>query len=220
MRVVIAGGHGKVALHLERLLTSRGDSITALVRNPDHFDDVRKAGADPVLCDLEAADVTVVADHLANADAAVFAAGAGAEPGINFIRTETVDRRGAVLFAQAAEEAGVRRFLELSSMLVDLADDPLREPAFAAYLRAKKAAEDDLRKRNLDWTILRPGSLTDDPPSGLVSLAESLPYGPVSRPDVAAVVVALLDEPRSARRTLELTNGDTPIEEAVAEALV
>jgi uncharacterized protein YbjT (DUF2867 family) len=213
MRVVIAGGHGKIALHLERLLAARGDSVTALVRNPDHFADVQKAGAVPVHCDLEFALPEEIAEYLTGADAAVFAAGAG--PGSGAARKDTVDRAAAELFAQAAQDAGVRRFLQISSVGVEHADDPDVEEVFAAYLRAKRAAEEDLRRRDLDWTILRPGPLTDDPPTGRVSLAESLPRESIPRADVAAVLVALLDEPRTARRTLEVTSGDTPIADAV-----
>jgi uncharacterized protein YbjT (DUF2867 family) len=209
MRVVIAGGHGKIALELERLLAAKGDSATALVRNPDHFADVRAAGAEPVLCDLEAADVAAVAEHLNGADAAVFAAGAG--PGSGPARKETVDKGAAVLFAEAAQAAGVRRFIQISSMGIDKADDPSVSPEFAVYLRAKGAAEEDLRARDLDWTILRPGSLTNDPGTGKVLLGESVPPGSIPRADVAAVIAVLLPKQDSVRRTLEVISGDTPI---------
>jgi uncharacterized protein YbjT (DUF2867 family) len=209
MRVVIAGGHGKIALELERLLAASGDSATALVRNPDHFADVRAAGAEPVLCDLEAADVAAVAEHLNGADAAVFAAGAG--PGSGPARKETVDKGAAALFAEAAQTAGVRRFIQISSMGIDKADDPSVSPEFAVYLRAKGAAEDDLRARDLDWTILRPGSLTNDPGTGKVTLGESVPPGSIPRADVAAVIAVLLRKQDSIRRTLEVISGDTPI---------
>src|SRR4051794_27096659 len=193
MRVVIAGGHGKIALELERLIAARGDSATALVRNPDHFTDVWAAGAVPVHCDLEAAEVAAVAEYLTGADAAVFAAGAG--PGSGPERKDTVDRAAAALFAAAAEQAGVRRFVQISSMGVDKADDPSVSPEFAVYLKAKAAAEEDLRARDLDWTILRPGALTDDPATGRVELAEAVGRGSIPRKDVAAVVLALLDQP-------------------------
>lgn len=209
MRVVIAGGHGKIALHVERLLAARGDTATALVRNPDHFDDVRAAGGAPVHCDLEAADVRSVAEHLAGADAALFAAGAGAGSGLT--RKDTVDRAAAQLFAEAAQEAGVRRFVQISSAGIGRTTG---DEVFDAYLRAKGAAEEDLRGRDLDWTILRPGRLTDDEPTGLVELSESELRGSVPRADVAAVVVALLDRPGTVRRTYSLISGDTPVERA------
>jgi uncharacterized protein YbjT (DUF2867 family) len=214
MRVVIAGGHGKIALKLERLLAARGDSATALVRNPDHFADVTATGAVPVHCDLETADAASVAEHLRGADAAVFAAGAG--PGSGPARKDSVDKAAAELFAQAAQDAGVRRFVQISTKGIERSDDPSMDPEFAVYLRAKGAAEEDLRARDLEWTILRPGSLTDDQATGLVTMAEPvLSHGSVPREDVAAVIVALLDAPHTTGRTLELTSGETPIAEAV-----
>ncbi|KAA2263724.1 NAD(P)H-binding protein [Solihabitans fulvus] len=214
MRVVIAGGHGKIALLLEGLLAERGDSATALVRNPDHFIDVRNVGAVPVHCDLESADVASVAEYLTGAEAAVFAAGAG--PGSGTERKDTVDRGAAALFAEAAELAGVRRHVQIGSMGADRADQA-GDDVFGVYLRAKAAAERDLRERDLDWTILRPGSLTDGLPTGRVHLAEHVARGAVSRADVAAVLVALLDTPATVGRTLELVEGGTPIADAVAQ---
>lgn len=215
MRVVIAGGHGKIALLLTARLAARGDSVVGVVRNPDHVDDVRAAGGDAVVLDLESAAVDEVASALAGADAAVFAAGAG--PGSGVARKDTVDRGAAVLFADAAEAAGVRRFLQVSSIGLERADDPGTDEVFAAYLRAKAAAEQDLIGRSLDWTILRPGRLTDDPAGGRVSLGARVARGAVSRDDVAAVLVALLDAPATVGRVLELVGGDTPVERALAE---
>jgi uncharacterized protein YbjT (DUF2867 family) len=209
MRVVIAGGHGKIALRVERLLAARGDSATALVRNPDHHADVLDAGGVPVHCDLEATDVASVAELMTGAGAALFAAGAG--PGSGKARKDTVDRAAAVLFAEAAQQAGVRRFIQISGSGLDRATG---DEVFDAYLAAKAAAEEDLRERDLDWTILRPGRLTDDEPTGLVELSEEPLRGSVPRGDVAAVVVALLDRPGTVRRTYELISGQTPVEDA------
>ncbi|MEU4740293.1 NAD(P)-binding oxidoreductase [Actinosynnema sp. NPDC023658] len=209
MRVVIAGGHGKIALRVERLLAARGDSATALVRNPDHHADVLEVGGVPVHCDLEATDVASVAELLNGADAALFAAGAG--PGSGVGRKDTVDRAASALLAEAAQRAGVRRFIQISTTGIGRTTG---DEVFDAYLAAKGAAEDDLRDRDLDWTILRPGRLTDDEPTGLVELAETPLRGSVPRADVAAVVVALLDRPGTVRRTYELISGDTPIDDA------
>lgn len=218
MRTVIAGGHGKIALRLERLLAHRGDDVTGLIRNPEQAADLRTAGAEPAVCDLESAAPKEVAALLAGADAAVFAAGAG--PGSGTARKETVDRDAAVLFADAAERAGVRRFLVVSSMGADAEPPAGTDAVFAAYLRAKGAADAAVRARTaLDWTILRPGRLTDAPGTGHVRLAEHTGRGDVTRDDVAAVLLALLDEPRTAGRTLELVGGDTAVAEAVAEAV-
>jgi uncharacterized protein YbjT (DUF2867 family) len=203
MRVVIAGGHGQIAMRLERLLAERGDSPVALVRNADHFDDVRAAGAEPVLRDLEEASAAEVAEVVAGADAVVFAAGAG--PGSGATRKDTMDRSGAALLADAAQQVGVRRYVLVSSMGVDRADLPDTDPVFAAYLRAKAASEEDLRRRDLDWTILRPGRLTDEPGTGRPHLAPpGVAAGAVSRDDVAAVLLTLLDRPDTHGRTLEL----------------
>ncbi|WP_087927544.1 NAD(P)H-binding protein [Streptomyces albireticuli] len=214
MRIVIAGGHGRIALRLERLLAGRGDEVAGVVRRPAHAGDLLAAGAEPVVCDLESATVGDLVRHLESADAAVFAAGAGPDSGIG--RKDTVDRGAAALFADAAEAAGVRRFVVVSSMGADREPPEGTDPVFAAYLRAKGAADADVRSRaGLDWTILRPGRLTDDPGTGLVRLAESTGRGEVTRDDVAAVLAALLTEPGTAGRTLELVGGDTPVAEAV-----
>lgn len=214
MRVVIAGGHGKIALALERLLAGRGDQAVGLIRNPAQVSDVRQAGAEAVACDLEAASAGDVAMLLSGADAVVFAAGAG--PGSGVPRKDSVDRAASVLMAVAAEQAGVRRFVQVSSMGAGSPPQPGRDEVWAAYITAKTAAEADLRSRDLDWTILRPGRLTDDPPAGRVRLAAPpVPAGAVSRADVAAVIAALLDEPGTRLQTLELAGEDIPVTAAV-----
>jgi uncharacterized protein YbjT (DUF2867 family) len=214
MRIVIAGGHGKIALLLEQLLTQRGDQAVGLIRNPAHVADVQQAGAEAVVCDLESASVGDVAALLSGADAVVFAAGAG--PGSGALRKDTVDRAASVLLADAAEQAGVRRFVQVSSMGAGQPPRSGSDEVWAAYIAAKTAAEDDLRARDLDWTILRPGGLTDAPPAGTVRLAAPpIPAGAVPRADVAAVIVALLDEPATRHQTLELTGGDAPVAAAI-----
>ena len=214
MRVVIAGGHGKIALLLERLLAGRGDQAVGLIRNPAQVADVQRAGAEAVVCDLETASADEVAVVLAGADAVVFAAGAG--PGSGAPRKDTVDRGASVLMASAAERAGVRRFVQISSMGAGQPPRPGTDEVWAAYITAKTAAEDDLRSRDLDWTILRPGHLTDAPATGGIRLAAPpLPAGSISRDDVAAVIAALLDEPGTRHQTLELVGGDTPVAAAV-----
>ena len=210
MRIVIAGGHGKIALVLERLLAERGDQAVGLIRNPAHIADVHQTGAEAVVCDLEAASAGDVAVLLSGADAVVFAAGAG--PGSGAPRKDSVDRAAAVLMADAAEQAGVRRFVQVSAMGAGQPPRPGSDEVWAAYITAKTAAEADLRTRDLDWTILRPGRLTEAPAAGTVRLAAPpVPAGAVPRADVAAVITALLDEPGTWHQTLELVSGDTPI---------
>lgn len=214
MRVVIAGGHGKIALRLTRLLADRGDTVVGIVRNPDHIDEVKQVGGDAVVLDLEDTGVDDVATVLNGADAVVFAAGAG--PGSGATRKDTVDRGASVLLADAAEQAQVRRFLQVSAIGLDRAEDPDVDEVFAAYLRAKDAADKDVMARDgLDWTILRPGLLTDDPGTGKVNLAEHVGGGVVTRDDVATVLGALLDRPGTAGHVYELVGGDTPVDEAL-----
>lgn len=215
MPVVIAGGHGKIALRLTRLLAARGDEVVGIVRNPAHDADVAAAGGRAAVVDLERTSPDEVAAVLDGADAVVFAAGAG--PGSGAARKDTVDRAAAVLLADAAEQARVTRYVLVSSMGVD-EPDRADDDVFRAYLRAKKAAEDDLRRRDLDWTVLRPGALTDDPGTGRVRLESSVPRGRVPRDDVAATIVALLDEPSTAGLTLELVAGDDVVDAAVQAA--
>src|SRR5215469_16187430 len=214
MRVVIAGGHGKIALLLEGLLAGRGDQAVGLIRNPAQVADVQKTGAEAVVCDLETASADDVAVLLSGAAAVVFAAGAGAGSGAP--RKDSVDRGASVLMADAAERAGVRRFVQISSMGTGQPPRPGTDEGWAAYITAKTAAEDDVRARDLDWTILRPGRLTDTPATGRVRLAPPpVPRGAISRADVAAVIAALLDEPGTRHQTLELVGGDTPVAAAV-----
>ncbi|MEW2631199.1 SDR family oxidoreductase [Streptomyces sp. NPDC048389] len=212
MRIVIAGGHGQIALRLERLLAAAGHEVAGIIRNRDQGDDLRAAGAEPVLLDLETASVEEVAAVLHGAGAAVFAAGAG--PGSGTERKDTVDRGAAVLFADAAERAGVRRYIVVSSMGADAGHEG--DDVFDVYLRAKGAADDYVRGRSgLDWTVLRPGQLTNDAGTGLVRLEASTGRGPVPRDDVAAVLAEMVDTPATAGLTLELISGSTPVSVAV-----
>jgi len=218
MRIVLAGAHGQIARRLGRLLSARGDTVVGIVRNAAHQTDIVTDGMEPVVLDLESASVADVSTVVTEADAVVFAAGAG--PGSGAARKDTVDRGAAVLLADAAEWAGVRRYLLVSSVGVDLVADGASpagvDEVFVAYLRAKRAAEEDLLARQgMGVTVLRPGSLTDEPGTGRVTLAPSVERGAVPRDDVAAVLVALLDEPRDGA-VLELVSGPTPIDEAVA----
>lgn len=215
MQVVIAGAHGKIGLRLVALLAGRGDVVTGVVRNPDHRGDVEQAGGTVAVVDLESATAEELAVHLADADAVVFTAGAG--PGSGVARKDTVDRAAAELLAEAARLAGVRRYLLVSSTGVDEPLDPGRDEVWAAYVKAKKAAEEALRATDLDWTILRPGRLTDDPGTGRVLLSPPpVERADVTRDDTAAVLAALLDSPGSVGKVLELREGEDEVHEAVA----
>ncbi|MEU6062945.1 MULTISPECIES: NAD(P)H-binding protein [Streptomyces] len=212
MRIVIAGGHGQIALRLERLLSARGDEVAGIIRKAEQGNDLREAGAEPVLLDLESVSVEEVAAHLQGADAAVFAAGAG--PGSGVARKETVDKGAATLFADAAVRARVRRFVVVSSMGAD--PQHQGDDVFDAYLRAKGEADAHVSRLDaLDWTILRPGSLTNDAGTGLVRLEAHTGPGTVPRDDVAAVLAELIDTSATAGLILELIGGSTPVSVAV-----
>ena len=212
MRIAIAGGHGQIALRLAKVLSQRGDETVALIRNPDHAADVREAGAEPKVVDLEHASEGDVAEAIAGSDAVIFAAGAG--PGSGPERKDTMDYGGAVKLIAAAKQTGVDRYVIVSSMGAN--PDAPGEDTFAVYLRAKGRADDAVRASGLDATVVRPGGLTNDAGTGRVNLGDSVPRGEVPRDDVAAVLAAVLDSPNTIGRTMDLIGGDTPIAEAVA----
>jgi uncharacterized protein YbjT (DUF2867 family) len=209
MDVVVAGGHGKVGLRLLRRLAERGDRARGLIRNPDHAADLEASGAEPVLSDLEKEDD--LAPHVEGADAIVFAAGAG--PGSGPARKQTMDLGGAVKLIDAARAVGIARYVIVSSMGAgnpERASGPMRP-----YLEAKTQADERLAASGLDYTIVRPGGLTDEPGSGRIRAGLELSFGQVSRDDVAATLVAVLDADNTIGKTFDLLGGDTPIEEAV-----
>jgi uncharacterized protein YbjT (DUF2867 family) len=212
VRVAIAGGHGQIALRLTRLLTDRGDEVLSLIRNPDHADDVREAGGEPVVCDLENGTEDEVAVAIDAADAVVFAAGAG--PGSGPERKETMDYGGAVKLIAAAKANGISRYVMVSA----ISADPAREgdDTYDVYARAKGRADAVLQESGLEYTIVRPGGLTNDPATGRVQIAERVERGRIPRDDVAAVLAAVLQRPSAAGKTLEVVSGDVPVEEALA----
>ena len=214
MRVVIAGGHGHIAQLLEERLSKDGDQPVGLVRNPGHVADLEAIGAESVVLDLERASVTDVAAALHGADAVVFAAGAGPNSGAE--RKETVDKGAAVLLADAAGQAGVRRYVMVSSMGTDQAD-PDSDDVFQVYLRAKRAADDDLRRRDLDWTIIQPGHLTDEPGTGAVTLDAAAEARDIPRADVAHAIAVALREPATIGKQFTLVSGPTPVERALRQ---
>jgi uncharacterized protein YbjT (DUF2867 family) len=215
MRIVIAGGHGQIALLLAQQLVQSGHQPVNIIRNPAHVDEVTATGAEPVLLDLEQATSSVLATQLAGADAVVFAAGAG--PGSTAERKLTVDRDGATLLLAAAELAGVTRYVMISAIGADTFDADSTE-TYQVYLRAKSEADAALRNSDLQWTVVRPGGLTNDPGTGNVTMAESTGRGTIPRADVAAVVVQCLTTPGTIGKQFEVISGDTPIEAGLATA--
>jgi uncharacterized protein YbjT (DUF2867 family) len=215
MDIVIAGAHGKIARRLARLLVARGDSVRGLIRNPDHAEDLRADGSEPVLLDLEAAEPEQVAEAVAGADAVVFAAGAG--PGSGPERKLTVDRDGAIKLLEGARAADVPRYVMISS--VGAESPPDDDDVFSVYLRAKAEADRALTASDRDWTVVRPGSLSDDRGTGRVRIQTDSIRDQVPRDDVAAVLAAVLAEPRSARLTIYVVGGEEPIEQALEAVL-
>lgn len=213
MRVVVAGGHGQIALLLERMLAERGDEAVGLIRNRDHASDLEEVGAASVVLDLEKAGADELAKHLDAADAVVFAAGGGPQSGPE--RKDTVDRGAAMLLAEAAEQAGVRRYVMVSSMGTDHVD-PDSDDVMQVYLRAKAAADEDLRSRDLDWTIVKPGRLTDVDGTGLVTTDPASEPRETPRADVAAAIVSAIADGLAIRREFALLTGDTPVKDALA----
>lgn len=215
-RIAIVGAHGAVAQRIMSRLYDRGVEVVGVIRNPDQGEDMLRLGAETAVVDIESASVDELASAFTGCDAVVFAAGAG--PNSGAARKRTVDYAGAVLTADAAKAAGVRRMVQVSAIGVDepLAADA--EPVWAAYVEAKRDADAHLQRTDLDWTILRPGGLTSDAGTGHIALAEHLERGSIPRDDVAELVLAVLDSPASIGRTWEAVAGPTPIVDAVAGA--
>lgn len=210
-RIVIAGGHGKIALLLAPLLAEQDHSVTALIRNPDHARDVEAAGAKPVVADVEQLDTAGIAEVIDGHDAIVWAAGAG---GGSPERTRAVDQDAAIRSMDAASESGVHRYVMISYCGAgpDHGVDP--ESAFFAYAEAKAAADEHLRGTDLDWTVLGPSALTLDPASGSIEVGRE-GSGSVSRENVARVIAEVLDANGTVGRTIEFHDGSTPISEAL-----
>ncbi len=213
--IAIAGGHGKIALHLARCLSARGEAVISLIRTPAHADEVRAAGGQPVLCDLEQASAQEIAAAVTGASAVVFAAGAG--PGSGARRKLTVDRDGAIKLLEAALAVEVSRYVMISSVGVE--SPPDGDDVFSVYLRAKAEADAALQASGLAWTIVRPGSLTDEPGTNRVRIDRDPYHGKVPREDVAAVLDSLLPRSDAARVILYVNAGDTPIAQALEAVL-
>jgi uncharacterized protein YbjT (DUF2867 family) len=211
-RIAVIGGHGKVALHLARILTERGHQVSAIVRNPTHRDDVEATGAEAVVADVESLDVDGLAEVLAGHDAVVWSAGAG---GGDPDRTYAVDRDAAIESMAAAEQAGIRRYVMVSYFGSSPDHGVPETEGFFAYAEAKAAADEHLRGTDLDWTVLGPSRLTADPATGRIETGPTVTSSSVTREDVALVVAAALEAPATVGRTIRFNNGDTPVAEAL-----
>ena len=216
-RIAIVGGHGQVALHLHPELVRAGHQPVALVRRAEYRDQLEGLGAEVRILDIERQDADGFAEAFAGCDAVVFAAGGG--PDGNIERKRTVDLGGSLKSIEAARKAGISRFVQVSAIGVD---DPLPADTgdvWRAYVEAKRDADAALRDSHLDWTILRPGRLTDEPGTARVALGQDVTRGDIPRADVAATVAAVLDDGTSVGRQWVLVGGTTPIPEAIRDAL-
>ncbi|EGD43083.1 putative NAD dependent sugar epimerase/dehydratase family protein [Nocardioidaceae bacterium Broad-1] len=217
MRIAIVGGHGKVALHLHPILAAAGHTPLALVRSESYRDELEALGAEVGLLDIENQDADGFAAAFAGCDAVVFAAGGG--PDGNKERKRTVDLEGSTKSIAGAKEAGIKRFVQVSAINVD---EPVPADAgevWKAYVEAKREADIALRDSDLEWTILRPGGLTDEPGTGRVKLAPKLDRDTIPRADVAAVIAAVIDDAATVGKQWELVSGDATVDEAIAAVL-
>jgi uncharacterized protein YbjT (DUF2867 family) len=213
MRVAIVGGHGQVALQLHPVLVRAGHQPVALVRGDGYRSELESLGAEVRLLDIENEDADAFAEAFAGCDAVVFAAGGG--PDGNIERKRTVDLEGSLKSIEGAGQAGIRRFVQVSAIGVD---EPLPADTgevWRAYVEAKRDADAALRASDLDWTIIRPGRLTNDPGTGAVALGGEVKRAEIPRADVAAVLAAVLEEDASIGHQWNLVGGDTSIQEAV-----
>lgn len=215
-QIAIVGGNGKVARHVITQLVTHGHQPVALVRNPTYQHDLEQLGAQVRMLDIEQDGVEKYAEAFAECHAVVFSAGGG--PDGNIERKRTVDLGGSLSSIEAARQTGIDRFVQISAINVDRPVPDSAEPVWKAYVEAKRDADIALRDSGLDWTILRPGRLTDDEGTGLVALGDSLGRGDIPRADVAAVAVAALDNPVSIGRQWDVVGGQTPVDDAVASA--
>jgi uncharacterized protein YbjT (DUF2867 family) len=214
--IAIVGGNGQIARHVISQLVAEGHVPIALVRNPAYQHDLEQLGAHVRMLDIEQDSVDHFAAAFADCGAVVFSAGGG--PDGNIERKRTVDLGGSLKSIEAAQQAGIDRFVQVSAIGVDRPVPDDADPVWKAYVEAKRDADAALRESGLDWTILRPGRLTDDDGTGLVTVADTTERGEIPRADVAAVVVAALDDDHSIGRQWDVVGGQTPVEEAVASA--
>ncbi|MFC5729569.1 MULTISPECIES: SDR family oxidoreductase [Nocardioides] len=213
MRVAVVGGHGKIARLLHPLLVEAGHQPVALVRREEYRAELEQAGAEVRLLDVERSDAAAFAEAFEGCDVVVFSAGGG--PDGNAERKRTVDLEGSLKSIEAARTRGIRRLVQVSAINVDDPLPPDTEQVWAAYVTAKRDADVALRRSDLDWTIIRPGRLTDDPATGLVALGPDIARGEVTRGDVAAVIAAVVDRGDTVGNQWNLVGGDLPVSDAL-----
>lgn len=211
-QVFIIGGAGKVGRRLALQLSKRGHRAHSLIRNPGQASELEDLGATPVVGSLLELTAAELAQVMAGSDVAVFSAGAGGKGGPEM--TNAIDGRGLELAVAAAIQAGTKRFLLVSAFPESFRGKEVSE-SFENYMAVKKLADVHLAESELDWVILRPGTLLDAPGTGRVRTGLAIPYGDVSRDDVAATLLEIIENPSVSRIIIELTQGDEPVVESV-----
>lgn len=211
MNITILGGHGSIAMLLHPILKEKGHEVRGIIRKEEQAEDLRETGAEPVVCDIEEHDD--ISEAVGEADAVLFAAGAG--PGSGAARKWTVDRDGAIKLIEAAKKNGINRYLMISAMGTK---NPRGGEVFRTYLQAKEEADEALRNSGLDYTIIKPGRLTDEPGTGKVAMAPDVEKGEIPRADVAAVLAEVFETPGTIGKQFDLVSGEIPISEAVKQA--
>lgn len=222
VNVVVIGGHGKIAQLATPLLVEAGYTVTSIIRDPAQEETIRSLGATPHVFDVETATQQDFVEAFTGQDAIIWSAGAG---GGNPARTYAVDRDAAIASIDAAEEAGVKRYIMVSYHGSSLDHGVPEDHSFYPYAQSKALADEHLMGSELDGTILGPGALTLEEPSGRIrrvgrQSAEDL--GPeesrdTSRGNVARVIVAALQSEHSIRRVFDFVDGNTPIDEVFTQ---
>lgn len=209
--IILFGGHGKIALLTEPILIGRGDIVTAVIRNPEHSATVAATGATPLVADVEQLTVADLAELIAGHDAVVWSAGAG---GGDPKRTYAVDQDAAIRTMDAAQLAGVQRYVMVSYFDSAIDHGVPKENSFFAYAQAKAAADQHLRASDLQWTVLGPSALTLDEPTGAIETTADKSTR-VSRANVASVIARVLETPSTVGQTVNFNDGATPIPQAI-----
>ncbi|MCG2587152.1 SDR family oxidoreductase [Rhodohalobacter sulfatireducens] len=212
MKITIVGAHGQIAMLLHPILIERGHNVRGIIRKDEQADHLRDFGVEPVIADIEKLDD--ISGAVGNVDAVLFAAGAG--PGSGAVRKWTVDRDGAIKLMEACHKNGIDRYVIISAMGLD---KPRGSEVFRVYQKAKAEADEALRHSGLDYTIVKPGRLTDEPGNGKVSIGKNLERGEIPREDVAEVLAEVFDNPQTIEMEFDLVSGDQSISEAISKII-
>lgn len=210
MKITIVGAHGNIAMLLHPMLIQNGHSVRGIIRKEEQAEDLRKTGVEPVIANIEKQDD--ISEAVGNVDAVLFAAGAG--PGSGTERKWTVDRDGAIKLMEACHKNGIDRYVIISAMGLD----SLRgSEVFQVYLKAKAEADEALRKSGLNYTIVKPGRLTDEAGTGKVLVGKNLERGEIPREDVAAVIAKVFEMQETIGKEFDLLSGNQPIPKALSD---